>query len=270
MSETPRDNESQNPTQWDNLSEQPSYEDVRAEERATAMQELKDLSREYSTLENDFIDRFPEAQQKFADDHEKQTSYNRFFIQKYEDKISYNRRRSEANARLAEITNPYYLAQYDSTAISGDRDRSIEAQSGVLYTERLRDLENAIQETGGNEEHETLLRQTWPKVRAHIEYRHMSRSEVLNDPNYDRNRTEAHNTVIDQLNAINELAQQYGTRPFTCRSFATSRAYRQASDPTGRRGQVLMTDRAIVQQYFNIAFDSAAKALINKLERENF
>jgi len=273
MSENPHDdNESQNPTAWDNLSEStPCYEDVRDKEREAATEKLKTLSSEYRAIEADFIEKHPQAKQKFADDPEKQTRYNKFFIEGFENKISSNRRDARANAELADIQVPYTLAQYDNIAINyDDRERSVEVQSGILFSERMHDLEAAIQQAGGNPEHTQLIQQTWPRVRDHIQYQHMSIEEVATDhERYDRQRTEAHNLMIDQLNAINNLAKQYGTRPFTCRNFATSRGYDYKRDNYEQLGKILRSDRVMVQQYFFIAFNRATKELIAKIEHEN-
>ncbi|MCL1839741.1 hypothetical protein FWF89_01935 [Candidatus Saccharibacteria bacterium] len=267
-----RNQESPVLTSWDNLDEPalPSYEDLRDQERESATEQLKVLSKEYHAIEVDFAEKYPEAQQKFADDPEKQANYDKFFIEKYESKISWNRRDAAANARLSNlIISPYTLAQYDNTAIGSydNRQKSVEVQSGILFTERMHALEDAIEQSGGNAEHSRLLRQTWPRVEKHIEYQHKSNEEVGADPDYyDRMRTDAHNSMIEQLNDINDLARQYGTRPFTCRNFITSRHHNRKADVGGRLGEIMQTDRVMVQQYFDIAYAAAAAKLASDLE----
>ena len=254
---------------WESLGEPlPTYEEVAERERTAAVAELKTLGAEYRAIERDFIEKQPAAKTKFADDPGKQAGYDKFFIRKYEGKISFNRFLATSKAKLARVSSPYTLAQYEDISLGtySHRERSVEAQSGILYTERLAQLESAIEAAGGNAEHTKLLRQSWPLVRDHVFYENIMQDRTSTYESIDRSRTEAHNLVIEHLNSINDLARQYGTEPFTCRNFQTSRHYNQRADLGGALANTLRSDRTIVRQYFGIVFNTSINELLRKIE----
>lgn len=244
--------------EWDGM---PSYEEVRANERAESTEALKSLGAEFRKLERDFAAGFPEAQKKYPDEPERQAKYMDFYVRKYEGWLRHNRFLAGLNVRTAEITNPYYLGGLERIAVS-DPMESIEVASARFYSERL----SAVQEVATPEEKE-VLRETFAKVEEHLLYEYTPRADV--DETYDVNRAAAHNRMIEQLNTMNGIAEAHGLTPFTARNFRTSVGYREKNDPNRMYGQQLSSDRAIVARYFDAALPDKVAPLRRKLEREN-
>ena len=150
---------------------------------------------------------------------------------------------------------------------------TVDAQCGKYYHERNQALRVAI-ETSDSETKETDLRTLsnfYASVAAHLEYKYMSPEDIryrYGDDReafetYDRQRTDAHNSAIEHLNALNELAHRYGTHPFTPRNYWTSRR-RNQTPAVSRR---MRYDRDVVEEYYAIAFSDKVAAEERRLAR---
>ncbi len=137
---------------------------------------------------------------------------------------------------------------------------TVEAQAGKYYRQRSRALREAI-EASDSKTKDTDLRMLanfYMSVATHLEYKYMTPEEIRYDygtgvegfMEYDHSRTQAHNSVIRHLNALNALAEQYGTTPFTPRNFWTS----DSSNQTRAISRRMRYDRDVVEEYYSIAF----------------
>ena len=248
----------------------PSYEEVRQQEAATSIEDIKRLGQEYHTIEQDFAEKWPDTNQRFADDPEKRQSYKKFLIEKYESKIAYNRCLAENSAKVAGIKDTATLAEHERLQIR-DVGHSIEVLSAALFADRYNKLRSRLAESPESAEELSLLEKTWGIVAEHTAYKHTitSRMDAFEAGQYDRSRTEAHNRMIDHLNAMNDLAEKHGEKSFTCRRFITSRGYARDRDLYGDLGARMKSDRMIVDEYFTAAYRNRIADLVRKIEHES-
>ena len=245
----------------------PTYEEVRSKELEGYRERAGELGREYCNIEKDFREKYPEAQTKYPDDRAKQKFYNQYFIEKYESRIAENRR--EANACTKPLgMDGYELAELEKIDITVSHlEETVEVKSSLMYPERYSALNKKLVEEGAPEE-KALLDNTWSLVVGYAEYKYadMTGYDVSGFRMHDTMRTEAHNKVIDQLNAMNDLARKYGEKPFTCRNFVTSRNYSEEKDKkVGKAyGDRASSDRKIVDYYFHSAFHDAMTRIEHK------
>ena len=148
--------------------------------------------------------------------------------------------------------------------------QTVEAQAGHFYDERQRELLAAIRSSGNEHaiEDEKIVRGFRRSVIDHIAWRTMSKDEVENygAREADAARTAAHNGLINHFNALNSLAEQYGTTRFTPRDFWTSNVPKERQTP--EMAQRMRNDRDIVEEYYQIAFAPEYRDAVQELERD--
>lgn len=140
-----------------------------------------------------------------------------------------------------------------------DLRRTVEAQAGLFYWDRARDLRIAMREAGGDY---APIRDFEETVALHLSYKGKAvegeRDMLLGEDGtwsksdaetVDRERTKVHNAVIEKLNGLNALAEQYGTKRFTPRDFVPSSAIdkRMQTPDVALR---MRYDRDIVEEYY--------------------
>ena len=80
----------------------------------------------------------------------------------------------------------------------------------------------------------------------------------------DEARNRAHNRSIEQLNAINGLAEKYGTPRLTFRNFRT-KGYLEKLPRA--EDAIAENDRACLEAYYTVAFKSEAARLKARFEK---
>lgn len=253
-------------SEWERLTE---FEEVQANERAESTEKLGELGREYRKVERDFKKEMDAKSNRYAEDPKKQEEYNRFIIEKYESRIRENRFLARINADF--ITNPYYLAGIEKLSIDRPED-TVEAKSGIMYGKRLADLRKSILDGEGEDAQKEAdikrVGETLGLVLDHISYQYQRPKGEMESRMSDVHRTESHNKMIDQLNWLNEKAEERGVKRFTCRDFITSRGYDRTRDAYGEYGRRMKDDRMIVEKYFDVAFGERVDRMKRTLERE--
>lgn len=147
------------------------------------------------------------------------------------------------------------------TYFAGDTElyRTIEAQAGRFYHERISNLREAIQSSGDKQAQEELdyVKGFYNIVMIHLDYKYMTRDEVMDFGYEEHNKSQifAHNNVIKHLNGLNELAKKYHVRPLTVRNFWPS-DLREEKDQTVAVREVMRYDRHSVEGYYATAFSS--------------
>lgn len=147
------------------------------------------------------------------------------------------------------------------TYSAGDTElyRTIEAQAGRFYHERISNLREAIQSSGDKQAQEELdyVKGFYNIVMIHLDYKYMTRDEVIDfgRKEYEDSRTLAHNNAIKHLNGLNELAKKYHVRPLTVRNFWPS-DLREEKKQTAAVREVMRYDRHSVEGYYTTAFSS--------------
>lgn len=135
--------------------------------------------------------------------------------------------------------------------------KTIEAQAGNYYHERLAALKQAIESSGQPESEKDLnsIREFYFAVIDHLDYRYMEPEKIfsMGVKEFDKERTMAHNNVIKHFNELNDLARKYHVRPFTIRNFCPSDA-RPKEKQTPAVADLMAYDRYSVQSYYVIAF----------------
>lgn len=154
-------------------------------------------------------------------------------------------------------------------------NNTVEAQAGQFYRERATALSEAIKASGNNEcqkDLEYIAR--FPGVVAkHLGFKYMSKRKydedyAYNPAIYETSRTNSHNDVIKHLNGLNNLAQKYGTRPFTPRNFWSSNI-RSVAEQTPAMSAVLRYDRDIVEEYYFNVFPDLVEEKVRAKEQKD-
>lgn len=150
--------------------------------------------------------------------------------------------------------------------------KTIEAQAGNYYHDRMIALKNAI-ESSGDQSSKADLEYTkgfYFAVMDHLDYRYEEREKIISMgvDKFDKERTMAHNNVIKHLNGLNDLARKYHVRPFTVRNFCPSDA-RPKGKQTPAIADLMTYDRYSVQSYYVIAFSSEERKRQAIQERNN-
>ena len=148
---------------------------------------------------------------------------------------------------------------------------TVEAQAGRFYRERAADLRSAIEASDNDEETKKkqlgLFTNFYQRINRHLELKAIPPDEVTNEfedfDKYNALRTYVHNETIKGLNSLNDLARQYGLRPFTPRNFWTSEEKDQSPD----MGTRMRYDRDVVEEYYSIAFRDRAETAERRLLR---
>lgn len=150
--------------------------------------------------------------------------------------------------------------------------KTIEAQAGNYFHDRMIALKNAI-ESSGDQSLKADLEYTkgfYFAVMDHLDYRYEDPEKVfsMGVDKFDKERTMAHNNVINYLNRLNDLTRKYHVRPFTVRNFCPSDA-RPKERQTPAIADLMSYDRYSVQSYYSIAFSSEVRRRQAIQERNN-
>ncbi|MBQ2623140.1 hypothetical protein IJG12_02345 [Candidatus Saccharibacteria bacterium] len=149
--------------------------------------------------------------------------------------------------------------------------KTIEAQAGNYYYERMDALRQAIEKSDDEDKKESLdyLKGFYPAVVEHLDFKYMSPDDVRDYgyDEYESKRTRVHNNVIKHLNGVNDLARKYHVRPLTVRNFWSSDLVRMSAQ-TPAISKVMRFDRDVVEEYYEIAFSSEVKRRKAKQERD--
>ena len=149
--------------------------------------------------------------------------------------------------------------------------KTIEAQAGNFYYERVRDLKKAINDSKdpNSEKDIDYILEFRNTVYSHLDYKYMTPEEVKDygPEQYERQRTHTHNSVIEHINGLNSLANKYNTRPFTVRNFWPS-SIRNKNEQSGAMQKVLRYDRDIVEEYYAVIFSDEVRKREANFERK--
>ena len=149
--------------------------------------------------------------------------------------------------------------------------KTIEAQAGNFYYERVRDLKEAIDNSKDpNAEKDTdYIYEFRDTVYGHLDYKYMTPEEIKDygPEQYERQRTRTHNSVIEHINGLNSLAKKYGTRPFTVRNFWPS-SIRNKKEQSEAMRKILRYDRDIVEEYYAVIFSDEVRKREANFERK--
>jgi len=209
---------------------------------------------------NDAEEQFARYDKGMPGDKAKREDY-RATVAKYEEDIAYDWHRLDVstNRAMSErlIRSAYELADTQRLGIVEPHE-TVEAATGIFYEERMKALDEKVLAADPTEETEAeqkLMRQTWRKVMDYIEastdYDFLHRDYNA----YQEARRTCHNNMIRQLNALNLLAEKYGTTRFTPRNFmANDFSYDSRRDRGGRLSQRANYDRETVLAYFQTVF----------------
>lgn len=221
-----------------------------------AKAEVKYWSNEYNEAERQFA----RYSKKMAADKAGREDY-RTTLARYEEDIAYDWQEAEMAADKAMsgqlIRSPYELADTQSLGVVEPHE-TVEAATGIFYEERVMVLNDKITSAEPTEEtaaEQKLIRQTWRKVMDYVEastdydFLHMDYNA------YRQARRVCHNNMIRQLNALNLLAEKYGTTRFTPRNFMTNDfVYNERRDRSGKLNRRANYDRETVLAYFQTVF----------------
>lgn len=149
--------------------------------------------------------------------------------------------------------------------------RTIEAQAGRFYHQRMAALREAIQ-SSNDENSEANLNYTkdfYGTVMKHLDFKYMNREDIKSYgyEEYENGRTYAHNAAIKHLNGLNRLAKKYHIRPLTVRNFWPS-DLRDKSNQTQAVSRIMRYDRDLVEEYYAIAFSSEIQRRNNVQARQ--
>ena len=150
---------------------------------------------------------------------------------------------------------------YPGSGRENDLKGTVEAYAGNYYFDRKQALENAIKESDKTEKEKekdiSALDNFVSAVYTHIDYKYATQDEQRDYgiERFDRDRTRAHNEAMKQLNNINDLAREYGTKPFTVRNFHPSDTVSK-NRQTQAESTIFRYDRNIVEEYYAYAFAS--------------
>lgn len=228
---------------WDNLEKPEVIEEIKSPEEE-AREQVEFWAGEY---------RFTEA--AFSRRKNKKLSYEEF--QKWESDAGYNYKRLKESEPYAGYKDRYERDR--SERISTTPGDSIEAYAGEFYLRRNRALLSAI-ESSESETAKTdndIVTSFYSSVAEHIYYKYDHEDRSFDPMRYQMNRRDAHNRMINHLNAINGLCERYGVERFTLRNFETNDfVYDRDKDPMGYTDQRADCDRTIVEEYVTRAFSS--------------
>ncbi len=183
------------------------------------------------------------------------------------------------NAELDAGLSEHERAKMEASAIlylnPDECVRTIEAQSGNFYFSRMRKLLDAIEAAGELGKNDLESAKEFPDaVAEHLRFKFTPRDELRDEfdtgnptttwRRVDEARNRAHNNSIRQLNALNELAEKYGTPRLTFRNFRTKGYLENLPMEEDR---IAENDRATVEAYYTFAFRNEVTRLIAKQRR---
>lgn len=136
---------------------------------------------------------------------------------------------------------------------------SVEVYAGNFYNERKNALKHKILQNENLEErdaHLKILGDLYDRVCAHIECKRDFKLKSKDVAAFDDARKNAHNSLIRNMNQINNLADEYGVRRLTFRNFLINdeKDYDKAYDIYRDTDARYDFDRSSVEKYTMIAF----------------
>lgn len=250
---------------WDELSKvafqgeakQPTLAE-RQEQSLAAVREWGDI---YRDTEQDFAKYRAQADLSTPENRAK---YEKTLV-KYEDEIAWDWQTLRSNINAAK-TSGAIKGLYEEAATSRvggdssvDPKDSIEAACGIFYQDRMAELVSRVD--GGTlsaedkQSQKSLLGQTWQKVSRYLDAVGDMELQHENLSEYERARKAAHNSMIEQLNNINDLARDYQVKPFTPRNFFDGNVpYNRYLDHNQSLRNRAEYDRDTVMNYFRTVF----------------
>lgn len=141
---------------------------------------------------------------------------------------------------------------------------SVEVYAGNFYNERKAALKQKILQNESLEErdaHLKILGDLYDKVCAHIECKRDFELKSKDVGAFDEARKNAHNSLIRNMNQINNLADEYGVRRLTFRNFLINdeKNYNKIYDIYRDTDARYDFDRSSVEKYTMIAFADVYK-----------
>lgn len=141
---------------------------------------------------------------------------------------------------------------------------SVEVYAANFYEERKEALKQKILQNENPEErdkHLEILGDLHDKVCAHIECKRDFELKSKDVGAFDEARKNAHNSLIRNMNQINNLADEYGVRRLTFRNFLINddKTYNKAYDIYLDTDARYDFDRSSVEKYTMIAFEDEYK-----------
>ena len=141
---------------------------------------------------------------------------------------------------------------------------SVEVYAGNFYNERKNALKHKILQNENLEErdaHLKILGDLYDRVCAHIECKRDFKLKSKDVAAFDDARKNAHNSLIRNMNQINNLADEYGVRRLTFRNFLINdeKDYDKAYDIYLDTDSRYDFDRSSVEKYTMIAFADVYK-----------
>lgn len=171
--------------------------------------------------------------------------------------------------KMAEISAPI-IAECE-----GNQADTIEAMAGDYFQTRSTELRAAIDASESSSKDADLKRLAsfYQLVARHVEYRWMTPDEVREEcydeyssKRFDEDRTAAHNSAIECLNDLNDLARKYDTKPFMARNLWTSRNKNQTRQMSRR----MSCDRHLFERYYERAFSELEARAKARYDRYSF
>lgn len=244
-----------------------------AEEESTPVDEIRHWSQKYAEDERDFA-RFAERQQ-IATPEDRSKYEKRLLAYEHDIKFHWGMLEDETAAAMSDglRLNLYQRAEVQQIGTSTiEPSKSIEAALGVFYDQRMQELSDQIRSVNNADTAKdlALAGQTWKRVRDYLEASQDIELLQMDANGYHRTRTACHNNMIQQLNALNQLAQKYGTTPFTPRKFMDNNfAYNGRLDKGGWLNSRAEYDRETVMQYFTKAFQKDFSRAAENIRRRS-
>ena len=222
----------------------------RAEKREKeAREELEYWAGEYRNIELAFSKR-----EKKADLEEYEKWEN-------EAKMAFsNVEKTERSCRFASL---YEKDATERLAAVEGKD-SIEAYAGNFYDERNQVLVNKIMKSNSSEAEKDveIVGDLHILVYAYINACKDYKLKGFDPLQYQNNRKNKHNNMIERLNNINELAEKYNVTRLTFRNFITNDfPYDARRDSRGETNARAEYDRSSVENYIRTAFSSDFREL---------
>lgn len=157
----------------------------------------------------------------------------------------------------ANFKDTYEKDTFERIAVREGKD-SVEAYAGNFFNRRKNLLLEAIR---NNENKETMKRDLDTVesllmfVAGHINAITNYELSRTNQEEYQRKRQAAHNAMIERLNQISELAEEYGTERLIFRNLKTNDfIYDEHKDYSGQTNGRAEYDRSAAEEYVRLAF----------------
>lgn len=252
---------------WEELSEASTSPEIHVDQEALS---TEDLSQERHRLQKKFYQELMDRakQENFntyvetlkelhAEDPEillpRTEDYREETISFYETFLTANKKLADFKTRgMSQEERAQAEGMYDSN------DHTVEVQSAVLYEKRLGALQARLASEELTDEERTKSRETLNATRGlfkrHLDLKRTPQpAGIMEVREYQIERANSHNNLIQNLNSINEMCEKYDVERLTYRNFLTNNPYSTRDiDPQLINRQE--EDRAIVEQYFSVAF----------------